>query len=143
MAAPTFEMNLIMHRATTVRIECEWKRGKGSTQRLKIKDWEQSIATAGLDKRPSHGSRYIYLTKFPFFRNKALLHRAKRNPALAPSQRLVDEPTFVHEARLALGEEKWQKLIAVVDARKNADEPEAKTAENQAEAEETEAVASP
>jgi len=35
IAAPTFEMNLIMHQAAMAYTECEWKRGKGSTQRLK------------------------------------------------------------------------------------------------------------
>jgi hypothetical protein len=48
MAAPTFEMNLIMHRAVMAHHECEWKQGKGITQRLKSRIGSTPTATAVL-----------------------------------------------------------------------------------------------
>jgi hypothetical protein len=50
MAAPTFEMNLNLHRAVMAHHECEWKQGKGSTQRLKSRIRSMPTATAILTK---------------------------------------------------------------------------------------------
>ena len=60
----------------------------------------------------------FYLTQFPYFKNKALADRAKRPYAKEPGKRVVDEPTFVREARLELGEEKWAKLSRYIEATK-------------------------
>ena len=48
MAAPTFVTNLIMHRAAMAHTECEWKRGKGSAQRLTFSTGSKATATAVL-----------------------------------------------------------------------------------------------
>jgi hypothetical protein len=48
MAAPTFVKNIIMHRAAMAHYECEWKRGKGSEQRLKSRAGSKPTATAVL-----------------------------------------------------------------------------------------------
>jgi len=82
-----------------------------SKQIMQIEDNRLIAITAG---------KNFYLTKFPFFGNKALLERAKRKWVSTPSQRLVDEPTFVSEARLALGETKWQQLETFIAAPKPA-----------------------
>jgi len=54
--------------------------------------------------------RNFYLTKFPFFKNQKLLERARRKPAKNAHYKPLDEPTFVREARLELGEKKWLTL---------------------------------
>jgi hypothetical protein len=48
MAVPTFVKNFIMHRAAMAHTECEWKRGKGSAQRLTSRTGSKPTATAVL-----------------------------------------------------------------------------------------------